>query len=70
VIRSFADKRTAALFVGYQIRALPNQIQNRARARLYAIDAAKQLDDLRIPPGKPSGSLTRRSPRAIQHPHQ
>jgi len=51
VIRSFADKRTAALFAGYSVRALPNQIQGRARAKLLAVDAAKKLDDLRIPPG-------------------
>ncbi len=51
MIKSFADKRTAALFAGYEVRALPNQIQGRARAKLLAIDAAKQLDDLRTPPG-------------------
>lgn len=51
MIRSFADKRTAALFAGYSVRALPNQIQGRARAKLLAIDAAKQIDDLRMPPG-------------------
>jgi proteic killer suppression protein len=51
VIKSFADKRTAAVFAGYLVRALPNQIQSRARAKLLAIDAAKLLDDLRIPPG-------------------
>lgn len=51
VIRSFADKRTAALFAGNTVRELPNQIQRRARAKLLAIDAAKRLDDLRVPPG-------------------
>jgi proteic killer suppression protein len=51
VIKSFADKRTAALFAGYVVKALPNQIQNRVRGKLLAIDAAKQLDDLRLPPG-------------------
>ncbi len=51
VIKSFADKRTAALFAGYAIKALPNQIQGRARAKLLAVDAAKRLDDLRVPPG-------------------
>lgn len=51
MIRSFADKQTAALFAGYLVRALPNQMQNRARAKLFAIDAAKQREDLRIPPG-------------------
>jgi toxin HigB-1 len=51
VIKSFADKRTAAVFAGFVVKALPNQIQNRARAKLLAIDAAKQPDDLRVPPG-------------------
>jgi proteic killer suppression protein len=51
VIKSFGDKRTAALFTGYAIKALPNQIQSRARAKLLAVDAAKQLEDLRVPPG-------------------
>jgi proteic killer suppression protein len=51
VIRSFADKRTAALFAGFVVKALPSQIQGRARAKLLVIDAAKQLDDLRVPPG-------------------
>lgn len=51
MIRSFADKRTAALFAGYAVRELPNQIQRRARAKLLAVDAAKRLDDLRVPPG-------------------
>ena len=51
MIKSFRDKRTAAVFVGYGVRNLPSQIQQRARAKLLAIDAAKQLDDLRAPPG-------------------
>jgi toxin HigB-1 len=51
VIKSLGDKRTAAIFAGYAIRDLPPQIQRRARAKLVAIDAAKQLDDLRVPPG-------------------
>ena len=51
MIKSFADERTAALFAGYVVKALPNQIQNRVRGKLLAIDAAKQLDDLRVPPG-------------------
>jgi proteic killer suppression protein len=46
-----ADKRTAALFAGHVVKALPNQIQGRARAKLLVIDAAKGLDDLRVPPG-------------------
>jgi proteic killer suppression protein len=51
VIKSFADKRTAALFGGYAVRNIANQIQRRARAKLFAVDAAKKIDDLRVPPG-------------------
>ncbi|MGH6671752.1 MAG: type II toxin-antitoxin system RelE/ParE family toxin [Xanthobacteraceae bacterium] len=51
MIRSFADKRAAALFAGYSVKALPNRIQGRTRAKLLAVDAAKQIDDLRTPPG-------------------
>ena len=65
VIRSFADKRTAALFAGYLVKGLPGQIQGRARAKLLAIDAAKRLDDLRVPPGNRLEAL--RSDRRGQH---
>ena len=51
MIRSFADKRAAAIFAGHAVHGLPMQIQQRARAKLLAIDAAGRLDDLRAPPG-------------------
>ena len=51
MIRSFADKRAAAVFAGHAVRGLPMQIQRRARAKLLAIEAAGRLDDLRVPPG-------------------
>ena len=51
MIKSFANKRTAALFAGHAVRGLLHQIQQRARAKLQALDAAKRMDDLRIPPG-------------------
>ena len=51
VIKTFANKHTAAVFAGYAVRGLPMQIQRRARAKLLAIEAAAQLDDLRVPPG-------------------
>lgn len=51
MIRSFGDKRTAAIFAGHAVRGLPLQIQERARAKLLALDAARRLDDLRRPPG-------------------
>lgn len=51
MIRSFADKRTAAVFAGHTVRGLPHQMQRRARAKLLMIDAAQLLGDLRAPPG-------------------
>ena len=51
MIRSFADKRTAAVFAGHTVRGLPHQMQRRARAKLLMIDAARLLGDLRAPPG-------------------
>lgn len=51
MIKSFADKRTAAIFAGHAVRGLPIQLQRRARAKLLAIDAAGRLDDLSTPPG-------------------
>jgi proteic killer suppression protein len=51
VIKTFADERTAALFAGYEIKDLPIQIQRRARAKLLAVDAAKHIEDLRVPSG-------------------
>ena len=51
MIKSFADKRTAAVFAGHAIRGLPMQIQRRTRAKLLMIEAASRLNDLRVPPG-------------------
>jgi proteic killer suppression protein len=51
VIKSFADKRTAAIFYGHIVRSLPPAIQKRARIKLEMIDAARQIADLRSPPG-------------------
>jgi proteic killer suppression protein len=51
MIKSFADKRTAAIFAGYAVRGLASPLQGRVRAKLLALDAAGQLDDLRVPPG-------------------
>jgi proteic killer suppression protein len=51
VIRSFADKRNAAIFVGRAVKSIPREIQGRARTKLQIVDAAKTLEDLRVPPG-------------------
>lgn len=51
MIKTFADKRTAAIFEGFQVRKLPNEIQGTARRKLKQIDSAATLDSLRVPPG-------------------
>lgn len=45
MIESFADKRTAAIFQGLEVRGLPREIQGAARRKLKIVDA------LRVPPG-------------------
>ncbi len=65
MIKSFADKRTAAIFSGYAVRSLAMQVQKRSRAKLLAIEAATRLDDLRAPPGNRLEAL--RGNRAGQH---
>jgi len=51
VIRSFADKLTAAVFAGYEVRRLPRTIQANARRKLILIDSAASLESLRVSPG-------------------
>lgn len=51
VIKTFADKRTAAIFEGYEVRQLPKGIQGIARRKLKQIDAATQIGSLRVLPG-------------------
>lgn len=51
MIESFADKRTAAVFQGLEVRGLPRELQPHARRKLKMIDAAPSIDTLRVPPG-------------------
>mgnify|MGYP003481736997 CR=1 FL=1 len=51
MIKEFRDKDTERLFRGYFIRRLPPDLQRLARRKLLQIDAATQLDTLRVPPG-------------------
>lgn len=57
MIRSFADKVTAAVFSGLEVRGLPRTVQEAARRKLKLIDAAGSLESLRIPPGNRLESL-------------
>ena len=51
MISSFADKETERIFHRKRSRKLPGDIQQRAREKLMALDAATELRDLRNPPG-------------------
>jgi len=50
MILSFADKETERIWTGLRSRKLPQDIQDRARAKLLLLEAAETLDDLRNPP--------------------
>jgi len=50
VIKSFACKETERLFHGLRSRKLAHDIQERAVIRLAQLDAAVNIEDLRLPP--------------------
>ncbi|ACO78940.1 Plasmid maintenance system killer protein [Azotobacter vinelandii CA] len=51
MIKSCKDKQTEVVASGLQARKLPQDMQRVALRKLRQLDAAKSLDDLRIPPG-------------------
>lgn len=65
MIVSFANKETEAVWSGLRSRKLPAEIQQRALAKLAMLDAAADLDDLKIPPSNRLHDL--KKDRAGQH---
>lgn len=63
--KTFADKRTEALFVTGGAPRVPAEVGRRAVRKLEAVDAATRLDDLRVPPGNRLEAL--RGDRRGQH---
>lgn len=51
MIKSFADKATAALFADERVRAFPSELRALARRKLAWLDAAGTVEQLRVPPG-------------------
>ncbi len=51
MIKSFADRETERLFRGRRSRAVPAQARERALAKLLVLDAATDVEELRVPPG-------------------
>ena len=50
MIRSFADKKTEALFRDERVKEFQS-IARAANRKLEMLDAASRLDDLKVPPG-------------------
>ena len=50
MIKSFADKETAKIYLQFFSRKLPQNIQRIALRKLIMIDNAEKLEDLKIPP--------------------
>ena len=51
MIKSFRDKETEKIFNRLVSRKLPQNIQHLARRKLVILDAATELNALRLPPG-------------------
>ena len=65
MIKSFRDKETEKIFSRLFSRKLPQNIQHIVRRKLVILDAAPELNALRIPPGNKLESLKRE--RKDQH---
>lgn len=51
MIVSFRDGETAKIWQGLRSRRLPADIQTVALRKLRLVNAARRVDDLRVPPG-------------------
>ena len=51
MIESFADRDTERLFAREPVRRFPADLRRTMLRKLGNVDAAAQLDDLRLPPG-------------------
>jgi toxin HigB-1 len=51
MIKTFRDKETEKIFNRLLSRKLPQNIQHLARRKLVILDAATELNALRVPPG-------------------
>ncbi len=71
MIKSFADKEAERIFGREFSRKLPTDIQRIARRKLEILDAAENLNDLRVPPAnrleKLSGSRANQPSIRVNH---
>lgn len=59
MIQSFADRETERLFARERVRRLPAELLRAMLKKLVMLDAAEQLNDLRVPPGNRLEKLAR-----------
>jgi toxin HigB-1 len=65
MIKSFADRRTEALFTTGTAKRFPADLRARAVRKLEYVHLATKLDDLKVPPGNRLHAL--RADRQGQH---
>ena len=65
MIVSFADRDTEALYQRKRVKRLDPRLHRKALMKLRLLDAAQELDELRIPPGNRLEAL--KGDRAGQH---
>ena len=51
MIGSFGDRDTELIWLGQRARRIPENIQDIALRKLFMIEAAETVEDLREPPG-------------------
>lgn len=51
MIKTFSCKKTEHIWEGFKVKGLPSEIQNVARRKLRMINNARELFDLKVPPG-------------------
>ena len=65
MIRSFADRRTEAVFEDVPVKGFGSDVRRSARKKLLMLDRSASLADLRVPPGNRLEAL--KGDRAGQH---
>jgi toxin HigB-1 len=58
MLRSFSSKETEKIWQGVRSHSLPNEIQRITRRKSRMINNARDINDLRIPPGNKLERLT------------
>lgn len=51
MIRTFAEKATAAVVAGERVRKYPAKLLQMARRKLAWLDRAERIESLKVPPG-------------------